>query len=714
VRSGEEEPTPAFYRAAVRDVIRTCIYAVDKNPLAVDLCKVALWIEGYNTGLPLNFLDHHVKCGDSLVGVFDLNVLTQGIPDEAYAAVEGDDKRAASYYRKRNQKAREGQLSFDTLQTEGPSLSGFVADFTTLTELDDRTPGDVQAKATMYEALRGGPGWYRLKTACDTWTAAFFAKLEFRNGDQPAPVPTTDVVRQVLAGSNATNNEAVAWAVGLSEAHPFFHWLLEFPDVFQRQGFDVVVSNPPFSGGLKISERLGGYFRKYLTASYTPARGVADLCAYFVRRGFNLLRVNGCMGMVATNSIGQGDSREGGLAVVLEQGGAIFFGRRFIKWPGAANVEVNLMAVRKGTWHGIRLLDGQPVAFISSRLDEETESEPLRLQRNRGIAFQGSIPLSTGFIVESPEARRLIEKDPLNKACLYPYLTGEDLNSRPDQSPSRWIIQFDERTEAQARMFTDLWEIVQNRVYPERRDKDPRKYPRMVNEWWKHWNNRQALYEAIAPLNRALARSRVSELHMLAFVPTNIVYGDVIVVFAYDDYRHFAVLQSAAHEIWIRHNASTMRTDVRYTPTDCLETFPLPEDIDGRHGDRLTQVGRLFYESRQALMMQRNVGLTKVYNLLHDQSCQDRDIARFRELQCELDQSVLIAYDWTDLDMRWDFSTNERDQTRYGLPLATRREVLQRLGTLNQAMASQESFQFSGSRSFNLNQVGAKGKWFAE
>lgn len=95
VRSGEAEPNPTDYRHAVRDVIRRCIYAVDKNPLAVDLCKVALWIEGHEPGLPLSFLDHHVKCGESLVGVFDLKALEAGIPDEAYKAVTGDDKKVA-------------------------------------------------------------------------------------------------------------------------------------------------------------------------------------------------------------------------------------------------------------------------------------------------------------------------------------------------------------------------------------------------------------------------------------------------------------------------------------------------------------------------------------------------------------------------------------------------------------------------------------------
>ena len=112
VRSGEAEPNPEDYRRAVRDVIRRCIYAVDKNPLAVDLCKVALWIEGHASGLPLSFLDNHVKNGDSLVGVLDLGVLETGVPDGAYKAVTGDDKKVASAVKKKNKAEAKGSPLF--------------------------------------------------------------------------------------------------------------------------------------------------------------------------------------------------------------------------------------------------------------------------------------------------------------------------------------------------------------------------------------------------------------------------------------------------------------------------------------------------------------------------------------------------------------------------------------------------------------------------
>ena len=245
VRTGDEEPAPSHYRSAIRDVVRHCIYAVDKNPLAVDLCKVALWIEGHAAGLPLGFLDHHIKCGDSLVGVMDFSVLTEGIPDDAYKAVTGDDKDAARNYRQRNKKEREGQqsMALDTAQAYSKELAG---DFAAFAELEERNPSDVHAKEDLYEQLRGsGTRWWETKTACDLWTYAFFSPLRKAGPNGLDRVPTTDNIRNVLQGRSA-NPQLEGEAIGASQTHRFFHWPLEFPDVFEQGGFDVVLANPPW------------------------------------------------------------------------------------------------------------------------------------------------------------------------------------------------------------------------------------------------------------------------------------------------------------------------------------------------------------------------------------------------------------------------------------------------------------------------------------
>ena len=252
VRSGEEEPAPAEYRTALRDVVRNCIYAVDKNPLAVDLCKVALWIESHAEGFPLSFLDHHIKCGDSLVGVMDIDVLETGIPDDAYKAVTSDDKKTATQYRQRNRLEQQGQTALPTLQ---PAADEIAAEWTAFAGLEERSPAEVKAKEDLYQQLRDrDTPWWQQKVACDLWTYAFFASLQPQTSGRPNTVPTTDNVRQALA-NRRTQPQMEATAIAASLTNAFFHWPLEFPDVFENNGgFDVVLGNPPWER-IKLQEK---------------------------------------------------------------------------------------------------------------------------------------------------------------------------------------------------------------------------------------------------------------------------------------------------------------------------------------------------------------------------------------------------------------------------------------------------------------------------
>jgi hypothetical protein len=495
------------------------------------------------------------------------------------------------------------------------------------------------------------------------------------------------------------------------ERERFFHWELEFPEVFLSDGeagFDVVLGNPPFLGGLKISGVLGPVHRSLLAAEYQPFGGTADLCAAFYRRAYSLLKPGGRMGMVATNTIGQGDTRESGLAVILRQGGTITFARRFIKWPSAANVEVNLVAIQKRAASGEQravspILDGQPVPFISSRLDAEPEAEPVRLRLNEGKAFIGDYVRGIGFVLEPEEAEALLAKDLRNADCLFPYLNGEDLNSHPEQKPSRWVICFHDWDLERAREYPDLLRIVEERVKPERErlrgpgDKRNREY------WWQFGAYRAGMRQAIAPLRRVLVRAEVSQLHMVSFVPKDWVYSHMLIVFAFDDDYHFALLQSSVHEVWLRKQASSLRTDVRYTPTDCFDTFPFPPEeyrrvangewrVEALQGSfaEAARIGAEYHEHRRQIMLSRNLGLTKTYNLFHDPACTDADIVRLRELHAEMDLAILTCYNWEDVDLHHDFYPNDRGQVRYTISPDARRKLLNRLLELNLHLSDHE------------------------
>lgn len=249
VRAGDDEPSPDDVRLATRDAVTHCVYGVDRNPLAVDLCKVALWMEGYARGKPLTFLDYRIRCGDSLVGVFDLEVLREGIPDEAYAPVSGDDKTTAREARDRNRREREGNV---TLFEAGALPIGEVLERRqALMRMPEDTPEQVRRKREAAEHLRGSAAWRQLQTACDLWTAAFFAPLESRGGDR---VPTTADVR-AASGRFDIRSPRAAVAQEAATRLRFFHWPLEFPEVLgERGGFDVVLGNPPWER-IKLQEQ---------------------------------------------------------------------------------------------------------------------------------------------------------------------------------------------------------------------------------------------------------------------------------------------------------------------------------------------------------------------------------------------------------------------------------------------------------------------------
>ena len=244
VRTGEDEPAPERIRESIRDVISHCIYGVDKNPLAVDLCRVALWIESHTAGRPLSFLDHRIRPGDSLVGIFDLTTLAQPIPDAAYKPLVGDDKAIAREIAAINRAEGRGNIQEQLGLSAAEVLSRATARSRNVDSIPDESPADIQRKKKAYDDARRDPDWKREWQAANLWTAAFFAPLTPEAVDAKQ-IPTTTIVRDLLVG-RPIQPQTLGWTEATAHENHFFHWQLEFPEVFASGGFDVVLSNPPW------------------------------------------------------------------------------------------------------------------------------------------------------------------------------------------------------------------------------------------------------------------------------------------------------------------------------------------------------------------------------------------------------------------------------------------------------------------------------------
>lgn len=251
----EGTPSLADFRHALRDVARSCIYGVDRNPMAVELTKVALWIETVDPGRPLGFFDAQIRCGDSLFGVFDLKVLEEGIPDAAYKPLTGDDKNTAKYYERANKLAKSGQGSFDfSGGASGVPIGPLSADFTGLRNLSEETIADVEAKARAFRKLREQESFQRAMMGCNLYTAAFLLPKNgaLPNGPSEQMVPTSDDV-WLAVGQGKERRPGLDNAQVAINAQAL-HWPLEFPDVMTRGGFDVIIGNPPWER-IKIQEK---------------------------------------------------------------------------------------------------------------------------------------------------------------------------------------------------------------------------------------------------------------------------------------------------------------------------------------------------------------------------------------------------------------------------------------------------------------------------
>jgi len=653
---------------ARRLIAQRCIYGVDKNPLAADLARLSMWLVTFAREHPFTFVDHALRCGDSLVGLSREQIssltldVSKGKQIDTVRAIVAKQVALAEGLRKRIHS---------------------IGDPPDNDQLDGLWQETNEALATV-------------RTLGDLVIAAYFSV----DSDKARKKAFEDLAAKVPAwlATGQYGSELKELIAELREGDKGvapFHWEIEFPEVFAREnpGFDCFVGNPPFLGGTRISVASGLSYRDWLATRYSSS-SLTDLVAYFFRRAFDLLRGNGTVGLVATNSISQGDTRTTGLTWICQHGGAIYEATRRLRWPGLAAVVVSVVHIIKGE-SGARRLDTASVLRISAYLFHAGGDEnPTMLTANRGVSVIGSFVLGIGFVFEDDhegatsiaEMHRMLKKNPRNRERVFSYLGGEELNTSPTQSHSRYVIDFGDMSEKEARGWPDLFSIVEAKVKLARASVTQRDRREL---WWLHATRSLELRRYVTEHERCLALSQVSSHLALAWIREGIVLPHTVVLILRNSDATFATLQGRVHEVWVRFLGSSLEDRLRYTPSDCFETFPFPPAYETN--PTLEAIGKTYYDHRAALMIANNEGLTKTYNRFHNPEESSPAILQLRALHARMDRAVLDAYGWTDILPVYDFREQLDESTRLTWAEDTRDEVLARLLELNRVMAAKEA-----------------------
>lgn len=675
---------------ARRLVAERCIYGVDKNPLAVEIAKLSLWLVTMAKERPFTFLDHALKCGDSLVGASkdDLLRWVHVVKDTTMSLWKSD---VEGYLSAALEKRRE--------------LEGFVV----------RDVRDAERKEALLK--EADAAMENVKRGADLLTGARLLGLKADALEALLENMIHPYAGGFLFGEiDAKKYPDAARALHAAQKERAFHWEFEFPEVFERGGFNAFVGNPPFLGGKRLATVLGELYQNTIKGLFVSSKGAADLCAYFYRRSFDLLKKSGYFGLIATNTIAQGDTREVGLDyLVISQKGKIFRAEVSKPWPGQAGVNVSIVWMRKGEWSSEYILDNNSVPGISSSLYAETATiSTFSLSQNKGFISEGVKVHGLGFVLDPLERDELIAKNSHNNDVIKPYLIGDDFVNKPDQGASRFVINFRNWDENKCRSYPDLFDILTSRVKPYRDS-----LTKQIHEsrYWLFWDRRETFFESIAQWKRVLVCSAITKHLAIAFVSLDQVISKQLKIFAFEDFASFAILQSEFHNLWARRKSSTFGDTLNYSNSDSFLTFPFPHIRDG-----LEQVGEQYHEHRRQIMLSRQEGLTSTYNRFHNPEEGAKDIVRLRELHVEMDEAVAAAYGWgavtsdqssviSEKPLELGHGFHETAQgVRFTVSESARREVLSRLLKLNHERYEEEQKAAEGVEGQTLKVKGGKGR----
>jgi len=667
------EPLLAEERA-IREVVARCLYGADINPMAVEMCKLSLWLVSLDKTKPFSFVDDKILVGNSLLGVTSLDQLR-------HLHIDPDRKRKflqpfvdvgaviAEATRLRRELASPVDEDDPQRSTAGKLRLLRRADEVTA-QLKLMADGIIAAGL----ALGGKPG----AQLDDAYRALEWALAEAfpRNGPPGDRRNLDTILGRGLTPTADTDYQR--WQP--------LHWAIEVPDVMERGGFDAVIGNPPFLAGKKIATAYGPNIENWIKSDLEGQKGAADLVAHFIRRAWNLLHDNGSLGLIATDRIGQGDTALMSTQVLTTEG-RIYRARSAFRWPGASSTGAAIVWAVKNNLRNPDLfanLDGVDTISISASLTDGSEPDlssaaPLALPfpAGNGIYLYGE-----GFVLDGT--------DPLigslsaqEVAALRPFVNGQ---SQMSGVPSgRFVIDVGKYTDEES-LYSDMPVLAEHLRLTVKPIRDAITSQVHEYRYWAFWDKRESLIAATRSIDRFIVLTRDTRVPVFLFSSDHeSLLTDQVVLIATGSPSILGVLSSTVHSAWFERTRTGRGTTSRYLVSRCLRTFPFPAVLDSA-----LMTASLEFIAVRDRAREEVVSLTRLYNLVDDPAVDEPRVLDLRNAQRELDQAVCRNYGWHDLSIDHGFF-EVADVRRFTCSPLQRSEIRRRLLKENHRQAAEQA-----------------------
>ena len=666
-------------RWAIREVVARCLYGADINGMAVEMCKLSLWLISMDPGKPFSFVDDRVFHGNSLLGVTteaqlraqhiyperrrgqgDLLRLDveKDLDDAARIRVELASGQADDADRMRSTKAKQALLAQAKQVTaklravaDGIVAAGLLEGGSPGSRLDTRYALLADA---VREAYQGGPGTTSQRTKLDAIT---------EQGLKPT----------------ASTGEA-RWTP--------VHWVLEAPDVFRvHGGFDAIIGNPPFVGSRFLSGKFGPNMREWCgNVVAAGSVGLGDYFAYFVRRAAELANGKATIGLLCKDALTARENRRVAITPLLDRGMSIFGSIGPKPWPTqSAHLRYVVFFGTWGEFSGRARHNGRYVDAIAGDLAPSSRVATSRsaLEANAGKAFVGSYPNGRGFRLSVDAAQAMIERRHANAEVIWNYLTSADLASRQPNVAGERIINFGRLEASEAAAYREPFSLVEQLVKPERASKSQ---VRLREYWWQYKAQAEQLYTAVADLSHFIAIAQDGKNQMPVRVENagHLVVDTKVIAIATEEWSDFAVLSSTHHRLWAAADSHGLIGALKYLPRS-FESFPRPDDCLEELGD----LGRALHTAQVDAMDAMELGFRDLYSALATEPAPaNREAKALLDIHRQLDLQMMVAYGWSDIAPEFEpMTTNGVRQI--GFDENSRNETLARLNVLNLSRSTQ-------------------------